>query len=122
MAGYGDTCDEAEQNLRETFAKYRNSHATLPRPGTGAPIEFAATDVVERHEELARDFMNRILSLDFDDCFISDESSLWDFNTGETNEPYYRQIMLLYGVDVSDVEGAKLSLILERISSHRNAG
>ena len=79
-------------------------------------IEFAAADSVDLHGELARDFLSRILSLNLDACFISDESSLWDFNDEETNERYYKKIILLYGVDVSDVQGEKLSQIFERIA------
>jgi hypothetical protein len=122
MAGHGSTRDEALANLRQNFATYRSSHEVLPRPGTGAPLEFATTASVDQHRELAHDFMSRILLLNLDDCFISDESSLWDFNTEETNEHYYKKIILLYGVDVSDVEGATLSRIFERIISHRRAG
>ena len=122
MAGHGNTRDEALANLRQKFATYRGSHEMLPRPGTGAPLAFAASDSVDQHRELAKDFMSRILSLNLDDCFILDESSLWDFTAEETNEPYYRKIILLYGVDVSDVEGAKLSQIFDRIMSHRRAG
>ena len=77
MAGHGSTRDEALANLRQNFATYRSSHEVLPRPGTGAPLEFAATAPGDQHRELAHDFMSRILSLNLDDCFISDESSLW---------------------------------------------
>jgi hypothetical protein len=66
--------------------------------------------------------VRRILDLNLDECFISDESSLWDFHNDETNEAYYRKIVLLYNVDVAQVEGAKLGQILETISNARQAG
>ncbi len=122
IAGHGDTKEEAVANLRASFANFRDSHDTLPRPGTGAPLEFASSDLIERHEELARDFMTRIVDQNYDECFISDESSLHDFHADSTNDEYYRKIALVYGVDVSDVDGARLGLMFERISSHRRAG
>ena len=108
-------------DLRTHFERYRDSHDVLPRPGTGMPIEFASAAVVDAHHEIARDFLTRILDLSYDNCFISDESSLWDFHGEETNEDLNRKILLLYGVDVSDVEGAKLAGIFERIADHRRA-
>ena len=121
MAGHGNTREEALANLRASFAGFRDSHDRLPRPGTGAPLEFAFADVVKRHEEVARDFLTRILGLNYDECIISDESSLWDFHTSDTNDEYYRKIMLLYRVDVTDIEGAKLGAIFERIARHSSA-
>jgi hypothetical protein len=69
---------------------------------------------VSAHSELADDFTRRVLNLDW--AFISDESSLWDFHHAETNESLIARIKEVYGVDVSDIESAKLSEILERIA------
>jgi hypothetical protein len=122
MGGHGSTRAEALENLALNFARYRSSHETLPRPGTGAPLEFAGAGVIDQHRALARDFMERIFNLNLDECFISDESSLWDFHGEETNDAYNRRIALIYRVDVSDLEDAKLGKILERIASERGAG
>jgi hypothetical protein len=64
--------------------------------------------------ELANDFIRRVLSLDR--AFISDESTLWDFHEAGTNEALIARIREAYGVDVSDIESAKLPDILERIA------
>ena len=69
------------------------------------------------HPELAEDFVRRVLGLDW--AWISDESSLWDFHTSETNELLCTKIMQVYGVDVSDIESGKLSEILDRIAATR---
>ena len=119
MEGHGDSENEAVANLAKSFETYKNSHDNLPRPGTGAPIEFATTAVVDKNEAIARDFLERILGFDYDQVFISDESSLWDFHSAKSNDDYYRKISLLYGVDVSDIDGAKLSQIFERINESR---
>lgn len=117
MAGHGETEDAAFANLRENFERFREAHERLPRPGTGAPLEFSSANLIEQHEEIARDFLIRILNLNYDECFISDESSLWDFHCEDTNEEYYRKIVQTYDIDVSDVPGAKLGLIFERIAT-----
>jgi hypothetical protein len=108
MAGHGDTREDAVANLRISFENFRNSHEVLPRPGTGAPLEFAPSHLIEQHEVLARDFLRRVLDLSYDECFISDQSSLWDFHESDSNGALYRKISDLYGVDVSNVDGAIL--------------
>lgn len=56
-----------------------------------------------------------MLGVDYDQCFVSDESSLWDFHEQDSNDELYRRIVLLYAVDVSDIEEAKLWRIFERL-------
>src|SRR6266567_2659278 len=43
MSGSGDTEGEAITNLKENFERYRETHGRLPRPGTGAPLEYSST-------------------------------------------------------------------------------
>jgi hypothetical protein len=119
MLGHGDTREEARADLRRHFDEYREAHESLPRPGTKVPISFASSEIVERYDDLARDFLPKVLGFERDDCFISDESSLWDFHGEKTNDDCFRKIAILYGIDVSDVEGAKLSEIFRRIAQHR---
>jgi len=58
-----------------------------------------------------------VLNLEW--AWISDESSLWDFHGDENNEALVARIKEIYGVDVSDIQAAKLSEILERIATQR---
>ncbi len=53
-------------------------------------------------------------------AFVSDESSLWDFHTGETNKVLIAKIKDPYGVDVSDIESGNLAMILDRIATSRD--
>src|SRR5919204_5330404 len=85
MQGHGDTMEEAVENLRKVLAERKARGQRLARPGTGLPIEFAPTYRIDEHPDLARDFFRRIVNLNYDECFISNESSLWDFHLGETN-------------------------------------
>jgi len=44
-------------------------------------ITFAETSNIEDYETVARKFLKDILDLDYDECFISDESWLSDFSS-----------------------------------------
>jgi hypothetical protein len=118
VTGGGDTQREALQELEKAFAAVKGVRAKakqrLPRPGVHVPIEFASQQRISAHSELADDFVRRVLNLDW--AFISDASSLWDFHHAETNEALIMRIKEVYGVDVSDIESARLSEILERIA------
>ena len=117
MQGHGDTADEALANLSKVLAERKARGYKLARPGTGMLIEFAATYRIEEHPDLARDFFQRILNLNYDECFISNESSLWDFHGEETNESLNEKILLTYGVDVSDIESGNLADVFTRLVS-----
>lgn len=117
----GNTKFEALQELHKSFAIVMAEKAKhgkkLPRPGTQVEIEFASKGRVNAHTELAEDFIRRVLNLDW--AFVSDESSLWDFHCSDDNQDLIAKINEVYGVDVSDIESAKLWQILDRIATSR---
>jgi hypothetical protein len=123
LVGLGDSEEESLQKLQSSFAAAKAERARtrrpLPRPGTRVPIEFASQERVSAHPELAEDFIRRVLALEC--AWISDESSLWDFHHDETNDILLAKVMEVYGLDVSDIESARLSEILERIASVQKA-
>ena len=87
---------------------------TLHRPGDKVPIQFASQERIKRHEELAEEFVQKVLGLER--AWISDESSLWEFHAEETNDRLFAKIEEIYGIDVSDIESARLCEIFDRIS------
>jgi hypothetical protein len=121
ICGGGNTKLEALQELQKSFAAVKaektNQGRKLPRPGTHVEIEFASRGKVDAHPELAEDFIRRVLDLDW--AFVSDESSLWDFHSSDDNQDLITKIKQVYGVDVSDIESAKLWQILDRIATRR---
>ncbi len=123
VTGGGDTPQRAISDLQDKFQSIKSAWnlegRPLPRPGTVGPIEFASQKRVEVNQDLSEEFIRRILDLDW--AWISDESSLWDFHTEETNELLHAKIMEVYGVDVSDIESAKLSEILDRIAARQGS-
>jgi hypothetical protein len=119
VTGGGETAEDALRDLQINFraikARWEQEGKALIRPGTRGPIEFASKELIAVNQELSEDFIRRVLNLDW--AWISDESSLWDFHTDETNELLYTKIDEVYGVDVSDIESGRLSEILNRIAA-----
>lgn len=111
MENLGVQFDQMKQNRRQ-------DRKLMPRPGTKVPIEFAPSDRVYAHPELTDDFIHRVLGLDW--AFVSDQSSLWHFHTGETNDVVIAKIKDIYGVDVSDIESGNIATILHRIATGRD--
>jgi len=123
IAGSGDTPIEAMAGLKQNFESVtrRRREEGLPsiRPGKNWPVEFASQEKVSADESLSEDFIHKVLGLDW--AWISDESSLWDFHTEQTNDLLLTKIRDVYGIDVSDVESARLWEILERIKRHKTS-
>ena len=121
MRGDADTKEAALEGLREQLDRHRAEKGSLPRPGTGRKMDvtFAATERVAANYDLVADIVRRVIGMEPEDCFVSDESTLWDFHHGEDNAEYHRKIVVLYGVDVSDLEPPTLAAIAERIRQQR---
>jgi hypothetical protein len=117
MSGSANSKLEALEELRKNFDRFKATKPGLPRPGTKVPVEFASNERVSQHSELAKDFVNRVLDIDW--AWISDESSLWDFHGDETNESLTEKIRHIYGVDVSDISSGNVADIFDRISKDR---
>lgn len=120
LIGFGDTEQEAINSLRTRFEEFKKSGQPLPRPGTKVPIIFPEPLDLGRLKPLAEDFFKRIIKMDLNDCLITDGSSLWDFLLPKSKAELFRDIMLAYKVDVSDVEDGLLLKIFERIDAHRH--
>jgi hypothetical protein len=122
LAGGGETPEDAMRELGVNFEKAatgkRHKGMPLPRPGTAVPVEFAQQEQVNSHGELVNDVVRRVLGLDW--AWISDESSLWDFHTNDTNDDLHAKISEVYGVDTSDIESGNLAEIVDRISATRS--
>jgi hypothetical protein len=117
LGGSGDTKEEAYLGLKTNFEKLKAEGVVLPRPGTGLPIVFAASVEAESYTVIAAEFFKKILGMDYRDCFITNESSLWDFHMEDSNDHLNRKIQEVYRVDVSNIEDAKLVKIFEHIIS-----
>jgi hypothetical protein len=121
LTGGGDTPQDAVDDLRVKFQSIKSKwkiEGTPPlRPGKVRPVESASQEKIGINQELSEDFIRRVLDLDW--AWISDESSLWDFHTDETNDQLFARIFEVYGVDVSDIESAKLYEILDRIQAKK---
>jgi predicted RNase H-like HicB family nuclease len=113
--GFGNTKEEAFQDLKANFEKRRNEdEESIPRPGAKVKLQLATDDIVNSDPELKDDFIENILGFSpGDPVFISDKSSLLDFE--EDIGYYFEKIKSIYGIDVSDDEDAIISEIIQRI-------
>ena len=102
---------------RSSLLAKEQEGTVLVRPGSHGKLEFASQVEIEAHAELSEDFTQRILELEW--AWISDESSLWDFHGELTNDHLYAKIKEVYGVDVSDIESARLWMIFQRIEQSK---
>jgi hypothetical protein len=122
MSGTGNTQEEALSDLRRNFESTRAARKadgkSMPRPGAKVPLSFASREHLKAHEDLSEDFIRRVLGLPW--AFISDESCLWDFHEEETNHALVAKVQEVYGVDVSDIESARLYEIFDRIANSRS--
>ena len=124
MSGIGNTQESAVACLEEIFQDFKEKYPSLPRPGTMGPdiirsIVIAPQTKISLYEDVARDFIERIIGLAYDSVFITDMSSLWDFKSTwqEDNEDILSKIEEVYGVDIRDIEDGNLVRIFERLCS-----
>ncbi len=116
MMGAGQTKQEALDQLRASFDRYRASGKPLPRPGTRGPApEASSREQICQYEDLFPEFFERVLHLNSCDVFITDRSSLYDFCLIEEPEQAARNVALVYGIDISDITDGNLVRIFERI-------
>ena len=127
MSGFGSTKARAYADLQQNFDKYKNGVVKLPRPGTEARLQFASTAQIEKYTIIANEFFSKILHRNYRHCFVSDQSSLFDFRLpSERADRFetvvYQKIRQTYGCDVSDIKDGNLLSIfrkLESSESHR---
>jgi hypothetical protein len=91
-------------------------HNIAPRPGEKVSLSYADTSQINELEERASDFFEKILDINYYDCFISDESSLLDFNKddGET----LNKINLIYNLGLTEIGDGNIVRLLKMIKDN----
>jgi hypothetical protein len=95
MTGLGNTKQEAYEHLKNNFKSYLE-YNQAPRPGTSVSLSFAETSQIDNLEDVAPDFFENILDLNYYECFISDQSSLTDFERDD--DETLQKINSMYGL------------------------
>jgi hypothetical protein len=116
MTALGDTKQEAFENLKINFKSYLEQNIA-PRPGTSVPIKYANTSQINELEEIASDFFNKILHMNFYNCFISDESSLLDF--GKDDNDTLNKINETYKIGLAEIGDGNIARILKMINERK---
>ena len=114
LSGLGETKDEALNDLRIAF-EYKKEKGNLPRPGTKVPIEFAPCIRIKEHEEIVRELIQNVLGINYDQCFVSDESTLGDFQNEEVKLETIEEIKKAFNVDISKLNSSNIADIAEYI-------
>jgi hypothetical protein len=119
MAGVGDTKEEAYKMLKEKFENYKIYNNTLPRPGCSVPLQYAHTTMIDNLESVAVDFFDKILGYDYYECFISDDSSLLDFE--QSNDETLRKINETYDLQLKEIGDGNIVRILKLIDERNKS-
>ena len=114
MTELGETKEEAYQNLKNRFKNFSENNK-IPRPGKKVPIHFATTSDIDKLENLAVDFFEKILGIDYYGCFISDESNLSHFFKEETE--MLQKINSTYKLELTDLGDGNILKILTIIKN-----
>jgi hypothetical protein len=96
----------------------KNDKPIIPSgPFKGKRIEFAPTTGVERLQNIAEDFMQRIFGFEPGAYLITDVSSLFDFTGVDDMDLRHVQqkIQEVYNLDVTDITSGNLLTIFVRI-------
>jgi hypothetical protein len=59
---------------------YKANNVEIPRPGKKIPIQFSETTEIDKYESITVDFFDKIIGIGYYDCFISDYSSVLEFD------------------------------------------
>jgi hypothetical protein len=100
LVGHGETENQAVENLKKYLSDYKKNNAVVPRPGANAPLEFSETERIEKYEDIAVEFFDNIIGINFYDCFISDLSSLHNFELDDDDN--VAKIETEYGIRLKD--------------------
>jgi len=94
--------------------------STMPRPGTGLPIETASTARIEADPALLSEFIITVLGFGADDpVFISDESCLCDYGDEEVVDGIRANIQEHFGLTLDQPEPVVIADVLEAIRQRR---
>ena len=80
----------------------------------GMKFECAPTSGVDTFQAIAAVFMKRILELDFEECLVTDESSIYDF-VDFTEAELRRRILAEYNLDIPGIKSGNLLEIFRLI-------
>lgn len=114
MTGLGDTKQQAYEHLKTNFKSFLEFNQA-PRPGTSVPLSFVDASQVDSLENVAPDFFEKILDLDYYDCFISNESSLAHF--GRDDDETLQKINATYNLSLTDLGDGNLVRLLTIIKN-----
>jgi hypothetical protein len=92
----------------------------IPRPGTRPPVNFASASNLEAHGDFAYEFVERVAGIR--PMFMSDQTSLIDFASGDELTEVLRKVSLLYNLDAADIIDGPLWEVLDKLHTRSLSG
>ncbi len=118
--GLGSTKEEALADLDKRILTLKEHLGYLPRPGTIVPLQFPARPGIDAHAATAAEFLEKVLGYGADEpVFITDDSSLYDFEESHEGTNLTEKVTQVFGIDISDIKDGNLVRIFERIDANR---
>ena len=121
----GESVDEAVQKLRAAFVqrlKYlTETGRDIPAPGSGkGKIEFAPNHQIKALRPLVDLFWRDVLDQSFNHSYVSNESSLvdWEHAVAGGRAEIISRALKRFGVDISDCYDATVVDVLQKIKAH----
>ena len=91
-----------------------SSKEIIDKDGKKHTIRFASTERIEKYDELATEFFEKILGFDYGNCILTDLSSILDFSNMDAE--LIGKVMDIYKIDISDIEDGNFAEIFDRIA------
>lgn len=112
----GQTRDEAVSELERLFlervAYLEAAGKPLPVPGEEPETMFSTSAQIDAQAAMARDFFRRVLSMDYDNVFVSDATRLEEFGALDSLR---EKIKSVYDVDIGPELERPLWMVLGQI-------
>ncbi|MDD2482312.1 MAG: hypothetical protein WCY24_07635 [Lutispora sp.] len=93
------------------------------KQGRKYSVVYASANEIEKYDDLAVEFFDKILDMDYRSCFISDRSSLChlrgSFEHDGVDKETIEKVKEIFHTDISDIEDGNFVEIFNRIANLR---
>jgi hypothetical protein len=112
LSAAANSREEALSRLQSAIDACRMS-GLHPRPGTRVTQRCAPSTLLTGVEEIAREFCPPILAREWEHCFFTYSSSVWDYAHIESDFEIAQQVLATLGVDLAAIPDGNLLQIFQ---------
>ncbi|WP_428232711.1 hypothetical protein [Flavobacterium sp.] len=100
FVSHGESEELAIVNLKKQLQDNKANNIKIPRPGKKTQIQFSDTTEIDKYESIASDFFDKIIGISYYNCFISDYSSILEFDLEK--EEVITKIKIEYSIEPNE--------------------